>query len=137
MKMMKTFVMTAGLSLMLSAAVRGQNKLEVEITELRSDQGPVMLELFDAQHQSIMRQSGVIKNGKATLVLSNLKPGRYAVRYYHDENNNQKLDTNLLGIPTEGYGFSNDAYGTFGPKSFDQWLVDVQHDTRIVLKTKN
>jgi uncharacterized protein (DUF2141 family) len=42
-----------------------------------------------------------------------------------------------MGIPKEGYGFSNDAYGTFGPKPFEEWLVDVSKDTKIVLKTKN
>ena len=36
----------------------------------------------------------------------------------HDENDNHKLDTNWIGIPTEGYGTSRDAVGKFGPPSF-------------------
>ena len=40
------------------------------------------------------------------------------VPLYNDENMNGKLDTNWLGIPTEGYGFSNDAKGMLGPPSF-------------------
>jgi uncharacterized protein (DUF2141 family) len=36
-----------------------------------------------------------------------LPPGRYAVMVMHDENGNGKLDSNVIGIPTEGYGFSN------------------------------
>ena len=35
----------------------------------------------------------------------------------YDENMNGKLDTNWLGIPTEGYGFSNDAKAMLGPPS--------------------
>jgi uncharacterized protein (DUF2141 family) len=37
----------------------------------------------------------------------------------HDENENSKMDFNFLGMPLEGYGFSNDASGTFGPPSFE------------------
>ncbi len=39
---------------------------------------------------------------------------------FQDENGNQDLDTNLLGLPSEHYGFSNDAMGVFGPPSFEK-----------------
>jgi uncharacterized protein (DUF2141 family) len=38
----------------------------------------------------------------------------------HDVNKNGELDKNALGIPKEGFGFSNDAAGTFGPPGFDK-----------------
>ncbi len=38
----------------------------------------------------------------------------------HDENMNGRIDYNWLGIPREGYGFSNDARGTLGAPSFEQ-----------------
>lgn len=38
---------------------------------------------------------------------------------------------NFLGIPKEGFGFSNDAIGKFGPKDFSEWLFDISGDTRI------
>ncbi len=44
--------------------------------------------------------------------------GEYAIAVYHDKNKNGKLDTNLLGIPKEDYGFSNNARGRFGPASW-------------------
>lgn len=40
-------------------------------------------------------------------VFEKLPPGTYAIAVHHDENDNRKLDTNLLGIPQEGYGVSN------------------------------
>ncbi|WP_114394697.1 DUF2141 domain-containing protein [Oleisolibacter albus] len=52
------------------------------------------------------------------LSLGPLPPGRYAVRVFQDLNANGTLDTNLLGIPTEPFGFSNDAMGEMGPPSF-------------------
>ncbi|MBD3615542.1 MAG: DUF2141 domain-containing protein [Gracilimonas sp.] len=44
--------------------------------------------------------------------------GNYAIAVYHDINTNGELDTNILGIPKEAYGFSNNARGKFGPASW-------------------
>jgi uncharacterized protein (DUF2141 family) len=41
-------------------------------------------------------------------VFDGLAPGRYAVAAYHDVNGNGELDTSLLGLPAEPYGFTND-----------------------------
>ena len=41
------------------------------------------------------------------LSFKNLPAGTYAIRLMHDENDNGKLDTNFVGMPTEGYGYSN------------------------------
>lgn len=112
-----------------------QSKLEIEIVNLENDKGLISLELLDANNQSVKSAKGTIKNQKCTMVLDNLKDGKYAIRYIHDANSNGKLDTNWIGIPTEGYGFSNNAYGTFGPKDFAEWLFDLNGYTKIVLKT--
>jgi uncharacterized protein (DUF2141 family) len=58
--------------------------------------------------------------GDLKIVIHDLPAGKYAIASYHDENGNGKLDTNSLGIPEEGYGFSNDARGTFGPPAFQE-----------------
>jgi len=52
--------------------------------------------------------------------------GTYAVAVVHDADGNGKLNTNLLGMPRERYGFANDARGTFGPPSFEDasFVVD-------------
>mgnify|MGYP006286230933 CR=1 FL=1 len=51
--------------------------------------------------------------------VDDLPHGEYAIAVYHDKNTNGKLDTNLLGIPKEQYGFSNDARGRFGPAKWN------------------
>ena len=65
------------------------------------------------------------------LVLRDLPPGRYAVNAFHDENGNGDLDTNFIGVPSEGYGFANDPDTSFGPADFDAAAVDVG-DTDVV-----
>lgn len=46
--------------------------------------------------------------------------GEYAIKVFHDENNNGELDKRLFGIPAEAYGFSNDARGTIGPPEYEK-----------------
>lgn len=58
-------------------------------------------------------------------------PGRYAVAVAHDANRNYRLDTNVVGIPKEGFGFSNGAKaGLFGPPDYADALFDARFETR-------
>ena len=59
-----------------------------------------------------------IRKERARCDFEDLSPGTYALAVIHDENSDGKLNTNWLGIPTEGYGFSNDARGLLGPPTF-------------------
>ncbi len=43
----------------------------------------------------------------ATAVVPDLPAGTYAIATFHDHDNSGKLETNFFGIPTKGYGFSN------------------------------
>ena len=61
-----------------------------------------------------------IINKQVIIVIDSLVYGEYAVRVFHDENENKKIDTNFLGIPTENYGYSNDASDWFGPPSWEK-----------------
>jgi uncharacterized protein (DUF2141 family) len=55
----------------------------------------------------------------------NAPPGRYAIRLFHDRDGNGQLGTNMMGIPNEPFGFSNDAPVQFGPPSFDAAAFEV------------
>jgi len=59
-----------------------------------------------------------IRDAEARCDFLDIKPGTYALAVTHDENMNGKIDTNWLGVPKEGYGFSNDAKAMLGPPSF-------------------
>ena len=61
------------------------------------------------------------------VTIPDLRPGPYAIMLYHDENGNGRLDRGgLLGMPTEGYAFSNNAPVRFGPPSFDAMKVELK-----------
>ena len=58
-----------------------------------------------------------VRHTEARCDFEDIPPGTYALAIIHDENMNGKLDTNWLGIPTEGYGFSNDVKALLGVPS--------------------
>lgn len=68
----------------------------------------------------------VIKENKAVVEFNDLPFGEYAVSAFHDEDSDEELGTGLFGIPTEEYGFSNNARGSFGPAEYEdaKFLVD-------------
>ncbi|SHH22576.1 Uncharacterized conserved protein, DUF2141 family [Chryseolinea serpens] len=117
-----------------------QNKLEVKVGKIKSNKGNIIVGLYDkddhfprnAMEGKIVRAS---KDG-VIVVFDNVKPGRYAVSVLHDENKNKDLDQNRLGIPKEGFGFSNNAMGAIGPPSFEKASIELpvnQKDTNIVI----
>ena len=59
-----------------------------------------------------------IKEQKASCHFVGINPGTYAIGVIHDENLNGELDTNFLGVPNEGYGFSSDAKVRLSAPSF-------------------
>ena len=59
-----------------------------------------------------------VRHTQARCDFEDIPPGKYALAVIHDENMNGKLETTGLGIPTEGYGFSNDVKGLFGAPAF-------------------
>ena len=120
--------------MMISNYAISQHTLEIEISEIKNNEGNIMLQLFDENEKVLAQEMGPIKDKKYVISIKNLKPGKYAVRYFHDENNNGQMETNTYGIPTEGFGFSNNATGTYGPPPFKEWLFELKEDKKILLK---
>ncbi len=66
-----------------------------------------------------------------TIEIDSLPAGTYAFGIFHDENNNQQIDQNWLNIPTEGFAFSNNVMGSFGPPSFNQSKIVIPNSSLI------
>ncbi len=115
--------------------INAQSSLQVEVTNLQNSIGQVSMELLNKDNVSVKGETALIKDNKCVIIFKNLKDGFYAIRYFHDENSDKEMDTNFIGIPKEGIGFSNDAYGDFGPKDFEDWLFEVKGNTQIKLIT--
>jgi uncharacterized protein (DUF2141 family) len=106
-------------SRMQTAAV---GELRVDILGVKSTDGQLRVALFDSEkaflHSPVRTGSVGIEQSQGHWQVNGLPSGFYALAVYHDRNGNGKLDNNMLGIPVEPYGFSNDARGILGPPSF-------------------
>jgi len=95
--------------------------LTVRIDGLRNAKGDIYLKLSRDSKAIEVRKVEIDANTlTARTVFENLPRGAYVVSLIHDENRNEKLDTNFLGIPKEGYGFSNNPSKRMGMPKYDE-----------------
>ena len=98
--------------------------LEVTVKALRNDKGQLRMAIYNdpgefPRGNEIRSLDIQAKLGDVTALFSGIKPGTYALAIHHDENLNNEMDTNFVGMPNEGYGFSNDARVFLAPPSFE------------------
>lgn len=115
-------------------------ELTVTIDHIKNDEGIVYAQLFlgeDSYINNNAEQNAMMpaKQGVGEFTFTDLKPGDYVVRLYHDENGNQQLDMNAFGMPLEGYGFSNEAVANMGPPQYKDMVVRIEESDGVV-KTK-
>lgn len=130
------YLLTA-LPLLTALAAHGA-ELRIHVTVPTNKQGNVMAAVFDKadgfpRGKSLQTATAQPVDGKAIVHFANLPEGNYAVSVFLDENGNQKLDSNLFGLPTELYGFSRNARSLAGPPAFVDAVLRVgpgaSHDT--------
>lgn len=129
---------TIGIALLtlLSASTASATDLAVHIENLSNSEGSVRVAL----HQRVdgvdfPDDAGAVAGtfsravaGSMRFVFADLPPGEYAVAAFHDQDADGQLGTTVLGIPTEPYGFSNNARGFMGPASFTSAAITVSAD---------
>ncbi len=122
-KIILAIIFIVGTFLSVSAQEEETVTLTIEILGMKSNKGSVLVALYKNKEDFLKKRFrgdvAKIKNKKAITVFKSLVPGIYAVSLFHDENNNQKMDTNFFGIPKEPYGTSNDAKGFMGPPKYE------------------
>lgn len=88
--------------------------LTITIPNIKNTSGGVHVSVYSSKNKASFTKIGqefkVLDfkaegvNGK--YVIKNLPEGEYAIAIYHDENGDKKCNTNMIGIPKEGYGFT-------------------------------
>lgn len=99
--------------------------LTVHVSTFRSTRGALFCRLFagpdgfpsKATYRAQVRVP--ITGTAASCTFPQLASGTYAAGVFHDENGNGKLDTNFIGIPSEGVGVSNNKFPLIGPPSWN------------------
>lgn len=109
--------------------------LKVNITDINEDKGHILIGLYASEKAYKTGKASFHSKVKATkgeefTVFENLPNGEYAIKIFHDENDNNKLDFNIMGIPKESYGFSNNV-GMFGAPKYKEAKFTVNESTVI------
>ena len=117
--------------------------LTIKVERVSKNRGNIRIALYDGANwggtNGVPTAGTVVPAipGETVLVLKDLKPGVYAIKTFQDENKNEKMDFDWFGIPTERFGFSNDAKPKFQQPSFDQAKFEIKpgaNETTITLR---
>ena len=130
---MKTSFLTFLIFINLVSSLHSQEKnnisISLDISFTKFNKGSILIALYESEEsymKEIYKSADVlVKDNKAQFTFHSLKKGVYAFSFFHDLNNNKKLDTNFLGIPKEPYGFSNGKKGRFGPQKFNETSLKI------------
>lgn len=115
-------------------------KVTIQITGIREQKGNVIIgiyddaELFGRDGSEIRKLSVPVDSEKVTVTMEGLKEGEYAFAVVHDKNGNGKCDYNMLGIPKESFGFSNNVRPKWKIPSFNDVKVNVEDGTILRIK---
>jgi len=123
--------------LMLPIFAFSQNTISVNVYNVSSTEGSVNVAVYDS-HETFLKFEGVVKTvsaaaatGMVTLAIHDMPSGEYALAVFHDENGNDELDTNWLGIPKERVAFSKAKMKNFGPPKYKECCFKVTKDTEV------
>ena len=117
--------------------IRGDISLEMEINNLESNKGPIYIRILDENENPVIVGTSPVINYSSEISFDSIFPGKYAIQFFHDENKNQKMDFNLIGIPKEKFGSSNDVKPILGPPKFEKMLFEIYEDKKIIMKPVN
>ena len=140
--MNRALLIALPLALLGTAPAPDSVKLEISLTGLLSSNGQVLLcvwhspKRFPGGKCEGEGQRFVLPAAPTVALEVPLAPGDYAVSLLHDENGNGKLDKNMLGIPKEGVGFSQNPTLAFSAPSYAATRFDVAGDTSETIRMK-
>ncbi len=126
----------------LAAAEDPTATLVLEMSGFTSSNGHVRVHLANSRENLESDGKGfrvaklTVEDGAASTRFTDLPYGEYAIKVFHDENDNEELDIGWRG-PEERYGFSNDARGMMGPADWEEAKFSIdspKHATKITLE---
>ncbi|MDB5192821.1 MAG: hypothetical protein JWQ96_2384 [Segetibacter sp.] len=123
--------------------LNAQSKVVADITNIRNNKGVCRACIFN-NAASFNGETGKpyacvivpVKNKTASAAFTNVAPGAYALMVFHDANNNNKMDKNFLGIPSEGYGASQNKLPFAAAPNFNDNKFTVANASIVSLRIK-
>jgi uncharacterized protein (DUF2141 family) len=139
MKLLPIASLLLGAGLLQAAAPAAETEsVTVVVSALVSTTSPVRLYFYNTREGFLKSgkwafSKSVMPEGKSQFSLPvELPQGEWAVAITQDMNNNNKIDKNFLGIPTEPYAFSNNVRPTIAAPDFNECKFTVSGPGRVV-----
>lgn len=119
-------ILTCILISLFTCSGLAQNNIVVQVSQTESNEGSCIVCLynnaasFENKGKPVQCFTSTVNNMTAQVSFTNIEEGTYAILVIHDANNNKKFDTNFLGIPTEGYGASQNKLPLAAAPKFEE-----------------
>jgi uncharacterized protein (DUF2141 family) len=139
---MRHFITTLFTVFLFSFAAFAQKaSITVRIPNLSNNTGKAFFALYKEGQNWLTKQpyrDGIvaIKGNYVEITWANLEAGHYAVSFFHDENNNKEFDTNFMGLPTEGFGFTNKTSMVYSKPAFKDCQFSVNQAEQKVINMR-
>lgn len=120
-----------------------QGSIKLEVRNIETPEGQLYVSLYNKSKGFLKEGTEFrklkfdIKDNDFICCMEELPEGDYAVAIYHDKNEDGECNTNWLGIPTEGYGFSRNFKPIIAPPSFKRVKIKVKGETLVKIKMLN
>ena len=129
----------------LTASLSAQGKITVTVFNFENNKGACKTCLytnassFAGKGEAFKCMETKINNKKSTVIFNSVPAGVYAIAVFHDANNNNKLDKNLLGIPKEGYGASKNKLPLASAPTFNEnrFVITATSNLQLGIRLRN
>ena len=115
--------------------LKEKGQLHLKLENIESIEGSIRIAVFEDKSSfekkeecELCLERKVHSTEDIKITLDSLSFGQYAIAIYHDQNDNDKLDKSLLGIPTEPYAFSNNPKVKWKAPSFEEVAFTFSED---------
>lgn len=123
-------------NLVLSQTNQETVSLQITVTNITKNRGDLLVAVFNGAEKYMkdysLGQKHPVNAESMIITFKNLPKGDYAVSVFHDVNSNDTFDSNLLGIPKEPYGFSNNPSTIFGPPKFEKASFSLDSENKAI-----
>ncbi len=126
--------------LCFACSLTSQESLKVKVSNIIEQQGQIILTLYNKAEgfaksgneiKKVLKQN--FKGANAIIEIENLPAGDYSVIILHDKNKDGACNYNFIGIPIEGYGFSNNIVPRLSVPSFQQTMFSFPQKQEITI----
>lgn len=125
-------------SLFTSTTVEPMGQLELLVQNVKDNHGKIWIGIYPSQEafldksQARLIEVEVAQEKTHKIVVDGLTYGEYAVALFHDLNENDEMDFNWMGVPSEPFAFSRPAPSKWRLPEFDEVKIELSSTHRQV-----